>query len=622
MKDFKYVGFWQRVLSNLIDSVIWSVLMAVIGSLYLDSIKIYETVPLIYLWVFSYITVALYTIIFWKLFGATPGKLIIRVKIRDTQSGNIPSIRKLIIRFFFYPISMTFFAIGCIRVGFDSRKQSWHDKVAGTVVVRIYKIKKKKEIEPDIVPEKIESLFPTSPSLKDLNNWTWEKFLLIFASVCVISIIYFAHYADESLIPKAKKWLYEPEFVESNPEDNGFYHLIGLFKPEDQSSVDAGLDWVKTNNDFVFEKHKNNELEYPELRQDTLNTNLDFKEILGNFNSESFVAYCKDNEKKITQAYTQLDYIKTRLKTISEVEYFRNTTFPHFLSREQIHMSLVHYSLLKKCYVANLYGTGSKREALSILDNDIKFIRGMLKNSDYLISKMVFTILLVRDLKTYNHLLNYETSDLTHLTKSIRHINLLSVAERDLEKVAKRNFSFDVSTFLYVYNLITKQKDFICKNSHFTKDVVNSSRSVLFKPNKSINQYFLKHHYLADLSKVTGKEFIELDKNPYIFQPTFIDFVTNYLNTMIMLEVDVSYIKYVASFHDIDAYINMLKLKLMIIEQNISSEKIPEFLEAHKDSLNNPYTEEAFDWDAERSILRFDGPYDDDHDLRKVKINR
>jgi len=551
VKDFKYVGFWHRVLCNIIDSLLWSILMSVMGSLYLDSIKIYEIVPLIYLWVFSYITVALYTIIFWKLFGATPGKLIIRAKILDAQSGNIPSIQKLIIRFFFYPISMTFFAIGCIRCGFDSRKQSWHDKVAGTVIVRRSKIKKKKEIEPDIVLEKIDSLFPTSPSLKDINKWTWEKFLLIFASVCVISIIYFAHYADESLIPKAKKWLYEPEFVESNPEENGFYHLIGLFTPEGQSSFEQGFNWVKTNNDFVFELHKNNELEFLKLRQDTLITNLDFKEIYDIFKSESFVPYCKNNEKKIVQAFNQLDYIETRLKTISEVEYIKNTTLPHFSSREPIHMSLINYNYIKNSYVATLYGNGSKREALSILENDIKFIRGMLKNVDYWISKMVFTLLLARDLKTYNHLLSYDTSYLSHLKKSIQNITSLSVAERDLEKIAKREFAFDVSMFLYVYNLITKQKDFICKNSHFTKDVVNSSRSVLFKPNKSINQYFLRHHYLADLSKVTGKEFIELDKNPYIFEPTFIDFVTNYLNTMIMKEVDVSYNKYVASFHDI-----------------------------------------------------------------------
>ena len=621
MKDYKYVGFWQRVISNLIDSAIWSVLMAFIGPLLYETLKIYETVPLIYLFVFSYITVALYSIIFWKIFGATPGKLIIRAKILDTQSGNIPSIRKLIIRYFFYPISMTFFAIGCIRVGLDSRKQSWHDKVAGTVVGRRKKIKKKKEIEPDIVPETIDPLFPTSPSAKDVSKWAWEKFVMILASVFLISLIYSFHYADETLIPKAKEWLYEPEFVETNPEDNGFYHLIGLFVPEGQSSVDAGLDWVKTNNDFIFEKHRNIELEYPELRHDSLRTSLDYREILDKFKSESFVQYCKDNDKKIIEDFDKLDYIETRLKTISKVKYFKNTTSPHFLSREPIHMSLVNYNNIKNSYVATLYGNGSKSEALSILENDIKRTRGLLEKADYLLSKLVFTLLLQRDLKTYNHLLNYETSDLTHLKNSIKNFTSLSVAERDMEKIAKREFAFEVSTFLYVYNLITKQKDFICKNSHFTKDVVRSSRSVLFKPHKSINQYFLKHHYLADLSMVTGKEFIELDKNPYIFKPTLIDFVFNYLNTMIMMKVDVSYVKYVASFHDIDAYINMLKLKLMIMEQDINSENIPEFLEAHKDSLNNPYTEEAFDWDAEKSILYFDGPYEDDNDLREIKID-
>jgi len=565
--------------------------------------------------------IAFYTILFWKFAGATPGKLIIRAKIVDARTGIYANIWKLAIRYFFYPISLTLPSLGCIWVGIDSRKQSWHDKVAGTVVVRRNKMKKTKDIEPNNELEKMDQLFPTSPSMKDKNKWKWGKYLLIITSICFISITYFVYYADESLLPGAREWLYEPEFVEDNPENNGYYHLIGLFVPEEQSSFDLGYDQVKTNNEYVFDFSKN--IKLADYRVDPPNADFgqDSKEIINIFNSESFIQYCKDNEKKITQTFNQFIYIEKRMNTISNAEYFKNTTSPSFVSKLLILMDLVNYNLLKNSYLTTLYLNGSKSKAISLLENDIKFARELSEKADFFILKIVTSLLLERDLKTFNHWLNYENVDLNYLQKSIQNINPISVSERDMEKAAKREFAFEVNLNLFMYNLTTKQKDFVCKNNHFTKNVVRSSRSILFKPHKTINQHYLIKNYLADLSRVTGKEFILLDKNPYIFQPSILDFVNNYIASMIMNEVNILHNDYVAYFHNVDAYINMLKLKTMIIDQNIAKNNIPDFLESHKDSLYNPYTTEAFKWDTEKSMLYFEGPYESDNNMKELKIN-
>ncbi|MDP8201831.1 MAG: RDD family protein [Candidatus Tenebribacter burtonii] len=617
MKDYNYVGFWQRVISNIID---WTILSGISAAMF-TRFNLIETVPGDYLLIFSYLPVMLYAVIFWKLFGATPGKLILRIKILDTQTGNIPSIWKLVIRFFIYLISLFSLFLGNVWIGLDSRKQSWHDKVAGTVVVRRNKIKKTKEIEPNTELEKMDPLFPTAPSLKDNNKWKLGKYLLIITAICFISITYFLFYADESLLPGARKWLYEPEFVENNPENNGYYHLVGLFVPEEQSSFELGYNVVKTNNEYVFDVSKNNNL--ADYREDPPNADfgVDSEEMVDIFNSESFIQYCKDNEKKITQTFKQFSYIEKRMNTISKAAYFKNTTSPSFVSKLLILMDLVHYNLLKNSYLTTLFLNGSKSKALSLLEDDIKFIRELSEKADFLILKLITTFLIERDLKTFNHLLDYEKVDLSYLQKSIQNIKPISVRERDMEKVAKRQFAFEVNLNLFMYNLTTKQKDFVCKNNHFTKDVVRSSRSILFKPHKTINQHYLIKNYLVNLSRVTGKEFILLDKNPYIFQPSILDFVNNYIASMIMKEVNISHNKYVASFHNVDAYINMLKLKTMIIDQNIAKNNIPDFLEVHKDSLYNPYTEEAFKWDSERSLLYFEGPYESYNDMKKLKIN-
>lgn len=49
---------------------------------------------------------------------------------------NRPVPVNLIGRYLGYFVSMLFLGLGCIWVAFDSRKQGWHDKLAGTVVVR------------------------------------------------------------------------------------------------------------------------------------------------------------------------------------------------------------------------------------------------------------------------------------------------------------------------------------------------------------------------------------------------------------------------------------------------------------------------------------------------------
>lgn len=75
-------------------------------------------------------------IAFWLMKQATPGKFAISAKIVDAKTGGEPSIGQCIIRYLAYFLSTIPLCLGFIWVAFDSRKQGWHDKIAGTVVVR------------------------------------------------------------------------------------------------------------------------------------------------------------------------------------------------------------------------------------------------------------------------------------------------------------------------------------------------------------------------------------------------------------------------------------------------------------------------------------------------------
>jgi len=145
-EDLEYVGFWVRVGATLIDSIllgiiIWPILTAFYGESYWTNEQLIQG-PMDFLlsWVFPAVAV----IVFWVMKQATPGKMVISTKIVDAKTGKSPTISQLITRYFGYFLSGIPLGIGIIWIAFDERKQGWHDKLAGTIVVR----KKNKEPKP------------------------------------------------------------------------------------------------------------------------------------------------------------------------------------------------------------------------------------------------------------------------------------------------------------------------------------------------------------------------------------------------------------------------------------------------------------------------------------------
>jgi uncharacterized RDD family membrane protein YckC len=79
---------------------------------------------------------AVYYVGFWTWRGQTPGMMLFGLRVARETDGSPPGLARSILRYVGYFISQLVLFIGFIWVAFDSRKQGWHDKIAGTVVVR------------------------------------------------------------------------------------------------------------------------------------------------------------------------------------------------------------------------------------------------------------------------------------------------------------------------------------------------------------------------------------------------------------------------------------------------------------------------------------------------------
>ena len=138
MNEIEYAGFWSRTGAALIDSIFWIIfiiipLSLIYGEEYWTGEQFYYGIwDLILSYIFPFVA----TVWFWLKFFGTPGKMALKLKIVDAKTGNKLSVGRAIGRYFAYIPAMLPLFLGIIWVGIDKKKQGWHDKIAGIVVIK------------------------------------------------------------------------------------------------------------------------------------------------------------------------------------------------------------------------------------------------------------------------------------------------------------------------------------------------------------------------------------------------------------------------------------------------------------------------------------------------------
>jgi uncharacterized RDD family membrane protein YckC len=135
--ELEYVGFWARAWASLIDSVlvciiVYPLLTMIYGGEYFSSTSLIKGPADLLL---QLVLPAVAIILFWIARQATPGKMAIHAKIVDAETGAPMTRAQAIGRYLGYYVSILGFGLGFFSVGWDRRKQGWHDKIARTVVI-------------------------------------------------------------------------------------------------------------------------------------------------------------------------------------------------------------------------------------------------------------------------------------------------------------------------------------------------------------------------------------------------------------------------------------------------------------------------------------------------------
>ena len=113
-------GFWIRMAALFIDIVLVFFAMSVLG----HGVHLHLLV------------LAAYGAVMWKLRGSTVGGIIFDLKVVRLD-GRAVDWETVIVRALGCFLSLAVAGLGFIWIAFDGGNQAWHDKIAGTVVVRV-----------------------------------------------------------------------------------------------------------------------------------------------------------------------------------------------------------------------------------------------------------------------------------------------------------------------------------------------------------------------------------------------------------------------------------------------------------------------------------------------------
>jgi uncharacterized RDD family membrane protein YckC len=126
INNLNYASFSQRFLALLIDLII----LSLVGNFWqkLFGNRLYATI-------ISLVNAA-YSIVLWVNWnGQTVGKKLLRIKVVRSDRQPI-DYRTAILRYLGYIVSAIPLLIGYFWMLWDPKKQTWHDKIAQTAVVK------------------------------------------------------------------------------------------------------------------------------------------------------------------------------------------------------------------------------------------------------------------------------------------------------------------------------------------------------------------------------------------------------------------------------------------------------------------------------------------------------
>lgn len=148
LANVEFAGFGRRGLAYLLDSlaVVFTAftitfVMVFVYLLVTSGKAVADLENNLFIGIFPWILITIFTYFYWIYFtgkwGQTLGKKVLKIKVVRLDGTEKVGYLKAFIRLIGFGISMWAFGIGFLWMLWDKKKQTWADKIAETVVIKI-----------------------------------------------------------------------------------------------------------------------------------------------------------------------------------------------------------------------------------------------------------------------------------------------------------------------------------------------------------------------------------------------------------------------------------------------------------------------------------------------------
>ncbi len=137
-----YASFLRRLVAYIVDLLIVTLIMMVLDTALSLLIRTFEASRFmsfagILTQLFFYPIWAIYSVYFIGGSGQTPGKKLLRIKVVQVGTVNRPGYFKAFLRETVGKALSSILYLGYLWMLWDDKKQCWHDKIAGTIVLKV-----------------------------------------------------------------------------------------------------------------------------------------------------------------------------------------------------------------------------------------------------------------------------------------------------------------------------------------------------------------------------------------------------------------------------------------------------------------------------------------------------
>lgn len=428
-----------------------------------------------------------------------------------------------------------------------------------------------------------------------------------FGVLTLLVVFIVVNQFDESLDPEIQA-LIDKEYQFPEKTKNAYYALAGFYTANDADMVSKGEE--------IINAYLNSEKQY-EFKYESVNGAADIGEL-------DAIKSCTEHQKPKGSCLKEYAANKPKYKKQIKDHYLllkrykKLLTYPHYIETSTyIPFMLLTNQSLYLSEVGLNWLDGKKINAVSLLFDDIKFNRMVIRESTYLISQMIATAALYKDYALLTEFIRHCPSCVSNNKNTKIILSDLSDKELLLTRVLQREVQF---AYFLIQEEKKKSKDSIFvqyMNAYYAMFTEDDERNRLL----GILGYFTLENATFNMANNSNKKNIKLSKYKYadynvmkekffpkknISELKWYDYFYNPGGKLLAISME-EFSYFFGIYFDnkfiLASKIRLIRLFLDIKNQDIAKNKIQIFLDQQSEANRDPYTGKSIVYDANNNSI-------------------